>query len=427
MKHSLLKTTAALALMVAAAPLSLAQAQQITVWAGDTGTGGKIFAEMAKSFEEENPGVTVVVEEVSYQTLVESLPVQLEAGEGPDIAIITDLGGLSRFYQDITPYVDAEYFEQEWGQTLQWLRGGNAESTAINGMPTTLTVNGAYVNLTLFEQAGVPVPEEGATWEEWAEATRQVAAATNTEFAMEMDRSGHRFASLAISYGAELVDAEGKPVVDDGLRAAIEQFVAWHQDGTMPMDLWGAVGGATHRELFSDFLNANTVLYFGGSWTLAQMDSEVGDLFDWAVVPAPCGPSSCTVMPGGGAMTVFSHTQNPELAGKLINHYAKAENLDYYISNEVEIPSAASQIANGVEYPSASQRTSEALATFINQIPKMADAAYRFQGWRYQRAMMNSLTTRVSQVLNNELTVDAALERIEEDVNLAIQAAGGQS
>jgi len=403
----------------------MAHGQQITLMVGDTGSGGTLFEEMSKSFEAENPGVDVVIEEVSYQTIVESLPVQLEAGEGPDIAIITDLGGLSRFYQDITPYVDAAYFEQEWGQTLQWLRGGIAGSTAINGMPTTLTVNGAYVNLTLFEQAGVPVPAEGATWKEWAEATRQVAEATGTEFAMEMDRSGHRFASLAISHGAQMVDEAGKPVVDDGLKAAIEQFVEWHQDGTMPMDLWGAVGGATHRELFSDFLNANVVLYFGGSWTLAQMDSEVGDLFDWSVMPAPCGPSSCTVMPGGGAMTVFSHTDNPELAGKLIAHFAKPENLDYYISNEVEIPSAASQIANGVDYPSASQRTSEALATFINQIPKMDPAAFRFQGWRYQRAMMNALTTRISQVLNSELTVDEALVRIEEDVNLAIQAAGG--
>lgn len=426
MKRALLKTTA-LGLIVAIAPIVTANGQQITVWAGDTGTGGKIFAELAEKFEAENPGVDVVVEEVSYQTLVESLPVQLEAGEGPDIAIITDLGGLSRFYQDISSYVDDAYFEQEWSQTLQWLRGGNAESKAIYGMPTTLTVNGGYVNLTLFEQAGVPVPEEGATWQEWAEATKQVAEATGTEFAMEMDRSGHRFSSLAISYGAQLVDEAGKPVVDDGLRAAIEQFVTWHQDGTMPMDLWGAVGGATHRELFSDFLNANVVFYFGGSWTLNQMDTEVGDLFDWAVVPAPCGPSSCTVMPGGGAMTVFKHTQNPELAGKLIEFFAQPENLDYYISNEIEIPSARSQIDNGVEYPGASERTAESLGVFIAQIPKMDDAAYRFQGWRFQRAMMNALTTRISQVLNNELTVDAALERIEQDVNLAIEAAGTQS
>jgi hypothetical protein len=39
------------------------------------------------------------------------------------------------------------------------------------------------------------------------------------------------------------------------------------------------------------------------------------------------------------------------------------------------------------------------------------------------RAMMNALTTRISQVLNDELDIDAALGRIEQDVQLAIQAA----
>jgi hypothetical protein len=47
---------------------------------------------------------------------------------------------------------------------------------------------------------------------------------------------GHRFASLAISYGAKLVDDEGNFVVDEGLKTAIRKFVAWHRDGTMPMD-----------------------------------------------------------------------------------------------------------------------------------------------------------------------------------------------
>ena len=105
MLRTTLTTTTALALLMAIAPTSTAFGQQITVWAGDTGTGGALFAEMGEEFEAQNPGVDVVVEEVSYQTLVESLPVQLEAGEGPDIAIITDLGGLSRFYADITDSV----------------------------------------------------------------------------------------------------------------------------------------------------------------------------------------------------------------------------------------------------------------------------------------------------------------------------------
>jgi alpha-1,4-digalacturonate transport system substrate-binding protein len=218
------------------------------------------------------------------------------------------------------------------------------------------------------------------------------------------------------------VDDAGKPVVDDGLKASIEQFHQWHQDGTMPMDLWGAVGGATHRELFSDFLNANVVMYFGGSWTLNQMDTEVGDLFDWEVIPAPCGPSSCTVMPGGGALVAFTSSKHPEIVGDFINYLAKPENYDSVVAASVEIPAASGSIERGINYEGASERTQEALKTFSAQIPKMADAAYRFQGWRYQRAMMNSLTTRISQVLNDELDVDAALQRIKEDVELAIDA-----
>lgn len=419
--------TTALGMLFALGAPTLVAAQEITVFCGeDGGFGCNVLQPVADRFVAENPGTTINVESVPYQAIVESLPVQLASGEGPDMAMVTDLGGLSRFYLDLTPYVDAAYFEKEWGPTLQWLRGGVAGSKAINGMPTSLTVNGGYVNLTLFEQAGVEVPGDGASWEEWGEATKKVAEATGTEFAMEMDRSGHRFASLAISYGAELVNSEGKPVVDAGLKLAIEQFVKWHQDGVMPMDLWGAVGGATSRELFSDFLNANVVMYFGGSWTLNKMDTEVGDLFDWKVIPAPCGPSSCTVMPGGGALVGFQHTEEPELVGKFLAYVAQTDNLKEMFATAVEIPSSTSLIDSGIQYPGASERTQEALGTFSAQIPKMAAAAYRFQGWRYQRAMMNALTTRISQVLNNELTVDAALERIEEDVNLAIQAAEAQ-
>lgn len=400
-----------------------AKAAEVTIWCDDEGFGCPTMQPIVDKYNALDPEKQVKLETVTYQTIVESLPVQLQAGSGPDGAIITDLGGLSPYYVDLTPYVDADRFEKDFGRTLKWLRGSDPNGTAINGMPTSLTVNGGYVNLTLFEQAGVEVPKEGATWEDWAKAAQEVADATGTDFAMEMDRSGHRFASLAISYGAEMVDADGNPVVDDGMKAAIEQFDQWHKDGVMPMDLWGAIGGATHRELFSDFLNANVVFYFGGSWTLNKMDTEVGDLFDWEVVPAPCGPSSCTVMPGGGSLVAFKHSEHPEIVGDFINFLSMPENYDQVIAAAVEIPAAAGAVERGITYPGASERTQEALTTFTNQIPKMADAAYNFQGWRFERAMMNAETTRISQVLNGELTVDAALERIKQDVELAIEAA----
>ena len=88
----------------------------------------------------------------------------------------------------------------------------------IFGYHSEMTVTGPYVNLTMFEEAEVEVPAPGATWEDWADATQQVMDATGSYAGMVMDRSGHRFAGPAMSYGAKYFDADGNFVVDDGFR-----------------------------------------------------------------------------------------------------------------------------------------------------------------------------------------------------------------
>ena len=150
------------------------------------------------------------IDKVPYKAILEQLPVQLAAGEGPDIARVTDLGGLSKYYLDITPYVkDAKYWEANFGQTLPWMRPTPSDK-GIYGMMTQLTVTGPYVNKTLFEQANVPLPGPKATWDEWADAARKVAKATQTPYAMAFDRSGHRFAGPAISMGAKYLRRQGQ-------------------------------------------------------------------------------------------------------------------------------------------------------------------------------------------------------------------------
>jgi alpha-1,4-digalacturonate transport system substrate-binding protein len=379
--------------------------------------------QMADKFMRENPGTRVEFRTVSFQSLVESLPVQLASGTGPDVSMVPDWGGLARYYLDLRPYVDAKYFEREFGDILEPMRGGQPPANAINGMAGAMTLNGGFVNLTLFKQAGVPVPKAGATWDEWAEASRKVAKATRTEMPMEMDRSGHRFASLAMSYGAKIVGDDGALVVDDGLKAAMRKFVQWHRDGTMPMDLWGAVGGATHRDNFADFMNGKVVFYFGGSWSLFKMDSVVGDLFDWAVVDAPCGPVACAVIPGGGGIAAFNHTRNPQLAARFIAFLAREDNMREALARHPNVPVSATLVRTGVEYPEASPRVRQAFATFTRQVPQVSKSAYAFQGWPYQRAALNSMTTRISQVLTRELDVDTAAAFIKKDVDLAIEAA----
>jgi len=138
-------------------------------------------AEQAKRFEAANPGTKVVIDTVPYKSIVEQLPVQLAAGQGPDIARVTDLGGLSKYYLDISAHVkDRKYWDTNFGATAGWLRP-SASDKGIYGFMSQLTMTGPYVNKTLFEQAKVPMPGAKATWDEWVEASRKVAKATETK------------------------------------------------------------------------------------------------------------------------------------------------------------------------------------------------------------------------------------------------------
>ena len=101
MIHPISKTGIAAAVAaVLCIPLA-AQAAEIRVMCYQDGVECEVTAAQAKRFEAANPGVKVVIDTVPYKTIVEQLPVQLAAGQGPDIARVTDLGGLSKYYLDV--------------------------------------------------------------------------------------------------------------------------------------------------------------------------------------------------------------------------------------------------------------------------------------------------------------------------------------
>jgi alpha-1,4-digalacturonate transport system substrate-binding protein len=142
-----------------------AEAQTTTLrmaWYSD-GNEGEVMADLLKRFEEQNNDIKVVLDQVPFKAVNENLPVQLASGQGPDMARVVDMGGLSRYVLDMRPYLkDPTYWEQNFGQFLPWMRPVG-DTRSIPGFMTQLTVTGPFVNKTLFEQAGVPLPGDNAT------------------------------------------------------------------------------------------------------------------------------------------------------------------------------------------------------------------------------------------------------------------------
>jgi alpha-1,4-digalacturonate transport system substrate-binding protein len=401
---------------------TVAGAGEIRVQCYSDGNECEVTQDLAKKFEAQNSDVKVTIDKVPYKAVLEQLPVQLAAGEGPDIARVTDLGGLSKYYLDITPYIkDPKYWEANFGKTLPWMRPSPGDK-GIYGMMTQLTVTGPYVNKTLFEQANVPLPGPKATWDDWAEATRKVAKATQVPFAIAFDRSGHRFAGPAISMGAKFFDAKGEPVVDDGYKAMAKKFYEWNMDGTTPKEVWGGTGGSTYRDAFEEFANARVVMYLSGSWQIKRMDTQIGKKFDWIAVPNPCGPAACTGIPGGAAFVALKRTKNPKDVGRFLDFLASEPIYTEYMARTENIPANEAVAKKGVDYK-ISPASRAALSVFVADVAKLSPVAYQIQGYRLNRAIFNPTAARLGQAIAGEISLDDALKRIAADAEEQVKAA----
>jgi len=412
--------------LLAAAALTLlsatAQAADIRVMCYQDGIECDVTAELIKRFEAANPGSKVILDVVPYKTIVEQLPVQLAAGQGPDIARVTDLGGLSKYYMDISAHVkDRAYWDRSFGGTAAWLRPAPTDR-GIYGFMTQLTMTGPYVNKTLFEQAKIPLPGPKATWEEWVDASRKVATATKTKAAMAWDRSGHRFAGPAISYGAKIFDAQGNPVIDDGYKAAVNKFVGWHKDGTMLKEVWAGSGGSTYADSIGEFINGNTVMVLSGSWQINRLQKDIGNKFDWAAVPNPCGPAACSGIPGGSAWVALKTSKSPKEVGMFLDFMASEAAYAEFTGRTNNIP-AHIGLAGKIKYPAAQPAVSSALGVFSSGVGNLAPAAFQFQGYKFNRAIMLPTVARTTQAIVGEMSTDEALVKLNADMQDAIKQA----
>jgi alpha-1,4-digalacturonate transport system substrate-binding protein len=415
---SVFGTASMLAMMSAGA----AQAVDLDLMISDVDGKAGIVQEFVDRYKEVAPDVNITLNVVGYDVVRDQLPVQLEAGAGPDLAFVTTLGSLQPYYVDLTPFVDAAAWEAAYGAVLPWYRAGNPDG--IYGFHSEMTVTGPYVNLTMFDEAGVELPGEGATWEDWAAAARAVQEATGSYAGMVMDRSGHRMAGPAMSYGAKYFDADGRIIIDDGFRQFAQMMIDWHKEGLMPPDIWPAVSGSTYANGNELFFAEEVPFYMSGSWNTGNVQNNVGDKFDWAVVPVPCGPAGCGIMPGGAGLTAFKSgdAAAEEAAARFVAWMAEEENAREWYTRTFAIPAHAKLQAEGLDYSSAgaSEAVNEGLNAFAAMAARAAKdtpQAFALQGSAKNSIVFNATVQYLAAAMNEELTLDEAIAKITEEVD----------
>lgn len=380
-----------------------------------------VTRDLLDRFEKQNPDIKVIVDKVAFSVVRDQLETRLQAGEGPDMARTTTLAGMNRYYLDLTPHVNAAYWQQNFADSLPWMRG-SADDKGIYGWLTQITATGPFVNKTLFDQAGVALPKEGATWDDWAKAAAEVQKKTKTYSGIVMDRSGHRFAGVAISYGAKYFDANGKPtaVVDDSFKALTERMIKWHADGVMPPDIWPGASGAKWKNGGDMFINGDAVMHVSGSWMIQRYQTDIGDKFEWIVPAQPCGPAGCSAMPGGAGMVAFKGTKYPAQVGKVMDFLVSEPIIKEYYERTVQIPAHKGVAAKGLDYgPKVGPAARAALKQFTADFAKISPIAHKLQAYPRNLSIFNASVNYVAQAITGTLTPAQAYAKTQEEIDNA--------
>ncbi|RWA62519.1 ABC transporter substrate-binding protein [Mesorhizobium sp.] len=386
------------------------------MWYSD-GVEGDVIQDLLNRFMKDNPDIHVTLDNVAYKVIQEQLPIQLEAGQGPDIARVTNIKELAQHWLDLRPLVaDPKYWDDNFGDTLDWMRPDG--SKAIPGFMTQLTLTGGFANKTLFEQAGVALPGDRASWDDWIAAAAEVAKSQQLPAAFAIDRSGHRISGPNVSYGANYIGSDGMPAkVDDGTKAFVTKLVDWTAKGLMLKDTWVSAAGSTYRAAADDFINAQIPFYYSGSWQVANLSTKIGDSFDWVATGSPCGTAGCSGVKGGAALVAIKYTKNPKDVAKVMDYLAREDIVKEFSERTLFLPAHKGVIEKGgLKWVSTDKNVGPALDKFVKAASETLPAADALPPWKWANAYYAALVTRVSQVMAGELTLDEAWGKIDQDI-----------
>lgn len=392
------------------------------------GTECDVYTDLLDGFMVENDGISIIVENVPYQFILDSLPVNVEVGEGPDIARVTAFPNLAGFYLDLRPYMEDPALLEDniSGAVLDAFRSGD-DDDGLYGFPDALSVTAPFINVTLFEQADVEIPGEGATWDEWITALEAVAEETGVTYAFTIDNRGHRFAGPAMSMGATLFDDEGNFDLadDEGYGMFAEMLKSWLDTGIAPTETWAT--GDSYVAADAYFRNVDTVMYFSGSWQVGGFAENIGDAFEWAVAPNPTGPGGSTGVAGGAGIVAFDSGDDAKNAAiaAVMEYLIQPEVYAEFSGRTLNIPAHAAVVEMGVEFDTDNALVQNALGQFANEAVKLQDQALALNNHPFAFAYYGASNTRLSQYFAGELTLEEMLMSLQGDIDDAVANAEG--
>jgi multiple sugar transport system substrate-binding protein len=201
------------------------QVELRVMWWGDQARAD-ITNQVLKLFMDKNPNIKVIGEFAPSSGYFDKLNTQLASGTAADVFF---LGGNVVDYAnkdvllDLTPYVGNELDLSDMDPAM--IQYGTLADKLVH-VSAGANARGIVVNTKLFEQAGIPVPQDGWNWDDYARISNEIAAKLGDGY---YGTYNFTFEGMDIAYkqnGAQLYDmAAGKLGFEE--KNALDWFGYW--------------------------------------------------------------------------------------------------------------------------------------------------------------------------------------------------------
>ncbi len=356
---------------------------------------GPYFRQMAKEFEAANPGITVSIDVVNWDTLLQTLQTDISGGVTPDLSII-GTRWLLTFVKDgvaepLDHFMTPAFRSRFIGTFLEPAEMGGK----VYGLPIAASARAMFYNRPMLAKAGFP--DGPKTWDDVLAAARKIKAAGGYGFGLqgkEIETDVYWYYALW-SYGGELIGPNGKAAFDSpaGIEALTLYQTMVKEGLTQP-----GVTDDNREDVQNLFKQGRVGMVITAPFLINQIATEAPHL-QYGICPVPRGTTSATYAVTD-SIVMFANSHAKEPAWKFLDFLFTKNPRVLFNKNEGFLPTTRAAAAD--PYFADNKR----LQIFVSLLPE-AHFAPTIPGWE---GMAQAVIDAVQSVYLGQAQPAAALK-----------------
>ena len=374
------------------------------------GREGEVVAELAREFEQENPGIVIRVQQIPFTAAHEKLLTAYVGEATPDLAQLGNtwvpefsaVGALER----LDPWVAASqtvtqagYFDGIWQTNV--IDGG------VYGLPWYVDTRVLFYRTDILKEAGYDsIP---GSWPEWREAMRRVDGHGTERYAIFLPTNEW---AQPVMFGLQA----GSPLLaDNGRRGAFSEpafrdaftfYIELYRSGLAPV-----MGNNDMANVYQEFARGFFSMYITGPWNIGEfqrrLPADMEGKWATATMPGPDGAESGVSLAGGSSLVLFRASEHKEEAWRFMEYLARPDVQFRFFQLTGDLPARVEAWQDSTLMGDAYARA------FYNQLQRVVPTP-KVPEWEQ---IATKIYEAAESVIRGGVSIDAALAALDRDVD----------